>query len=138
MGFSKKDYLKYSWLNLSWDFVIEMNVYIPSTNPWTSRVLFQLDNYQVILSSDWKIKFANGNWNKLYTSFNYNTYSWFQKFIAIKQGKNYTLKIWNTTIWTFNNSNTISSSANLYIWSSSIKNKQLNSVIDYVKIYKNN
>ena len=136
MFFSKKDYLKYSWLNLSWDFVIEMNIYIPSTNPWDTRFLFQLWDYKLYLLDNWKIKLSNGIWNKFYELFNYSLYSWFQKFITIKQWNTYIFKIWNTELWRFTNSNPINSSASLYIWSDSNKYNQINSIVDYVKIYK--
>ncbi len=130
--------LEYTWLWLDSvsNFAIKMNVYFPSSNPWNDRVLFQIDNYRLYLTDNWNIKFHNGTWNRYYGLFDYNTYAWFQNIIAIKQWNNYTLKIWWTTLWNFTNTNTISSTAPLYIWSNSNNDNQLNNIIDYVKIYK--
>ena len=111
-------------------------IYIPSTNPWDTRFLFQFWDYKLRLNDNWKIKFYNGSWDKYYEPFNYSLYNWFQKVIAIKQSNTYILKIWNTELWRFTNSNPINSSESLYIWSDSNKDNQINSIFDYVKIYK--
>ena len=109
-----------------------MSVYIPNTNPEWTRYLFAMWNYKLYLNSIGKIVLKNGS--SAYTSVDYN---WnFQTIRAEKQGNNYTLKVWWSTS-SFTSSNSIPDNY-IYIWSeeSTSPTKQINSVIDYVKIYK--
>ena len=133
-GSSNADVLKYTLPSsiTSWDFAIEMNVLFPSSNPGTTRYLFQLGNYKAHLTYNWFIKLTNSTYDDFNISSKYDGN--FHKITAIKEWVHYTLKMDWSEIWSFDSTNWVWT--DLYIWSSSSKSSQINNIIDYVKIYK--
>ena len=140
-NFQHAEYVKYSWLNLTWDFAIEMRVEFPSTVPETTRYLFQLWDYKAYLDPYWVVFLKNSN--MLYSDIT-KIYDWnFHTITAIKKSNDYFIKIdweylvdpatWNTE--TFNSTDPVW--GELFIWSQNDSTLQLNDIIDYVKIYKN-
>lgn len=125
------DFIKYSWLNLSNDFVIEMIVakkwliqdwwrYIFDTqDKWKWLYIWKSDGYFLKYNSK---LLCNRNCNLNFTNS-------FEKIIINNKTKK--LQIW----WKEFNIDNINI-ADLFIWSRNDKTLQFNWVIDYIKIYK--
>lgn len=134
------DHIKYTGINFPDKFSIEMSVYIPNSNPGWTRYLFQLGDFKWYFQNDWKLRIRNGSGSsKRYDSdVSYN--GTFQKIIITREdwpGANYVYSIFINWIkqWDFTSSTSIWS--DLYIWrSESASSNQINSIIDYVKIYQ--
>jgi len=129
------DYLKYTDLNLTWDFVIEIRVKFPSTIPTTTRYLFELGDYKSYLTPNTNPLIFLKNWAG--TNSNISTYyDWnFHTITAKKESNNYSLEIdWNSMWLSFTSIFPIWTE--LYIWWKSSNTSQINNIIDYIKIYK--
>lgn len=126
------DYIKYSNLNLSSDFAIEMSVEVLNDTSSTKYYLIHSWNDIRLWIQYWKLYF-----NETDPSLWINLWTWFQKIKLIKKWtkiyaeynwtqtseKNLTNPINEIIVWAFY------SSSLWYVW-------QLNSIIDYIKIYK--
>jgi len=122
------DFIKYWWLNLSWDFAIEINVFIKDNN---KRYLINNPNFN-LYTQDWKLYFSDWSVTKyiewISSSFN-------KIFIKREWWKIY-LKIWGNS---FSEKSTFSWTLDhfflwsRYTWSDYIW--QIDHVIDYIKIY---
>lgn len=135
------DFLKYSdQLNgvtgsgLVWDFAIEMRILNPNENSIKKYLLTSWNDIQLYIKN-WYLIFNNYWWTEKYITYLNN---WFTKIILKK--KNWILEfiVWNNPpkiIW-----HTINNNINkLYIWTLEYNWNyywQLNSIIDYIKIYK--
>lgn len=134
-------YLKYSDLNLTWDFAIEMNVSKEAFNTSsTTRYIF--DNYKDWdLSNSWKWLFINNYWNiigfnwypTICTSNCFNNNELNTDFIKIIIKNWIELNIgWKSFSLIDKNINI----SNLFVGSKYNWYNQINWIIDYIKIYK--
>lgn len=139
--FWNDEYLKYSTLNLDSDFIIEMNVQIPEFD-WEKHYLIH-SWYNTATTSD-DIKLYIQDWKLYLNPSDVSDYkrisntSWNFANIKLKKSLNYIKAIhWSLETTTKSFTSTID---NFLIWSfyysPSIYKYQINSIIDYVKIYK--
>lgn len=125
-----QDYLKYSNLDLTWDFAIEMNVRVPNDTD-KHYILFNAYLKLYIGKDDWKL-YLNGYSNDLLTKWVFN------KIYVIKEWSKVYVSVWNSNS-KIDTNQSITTISELWVWYyqwSSNYSFQLNDIIDYVKIYK--
>lgn len=130
------DFIKYSNLNLSWDYIIKMNVRLSrDKKSWWPYYLLNSKNENLNLYI--QNRRVNKIWKKInnkYFDDNFHTFTLYN---------NWNLKIDWDSLWTIS----INPFSNLYVWANYFNNpfpsshieyiKQWNDIINYIKIYKN-
>ena len=144
------DFIKYLNVDLSWDYIFEINVKGSSLNQLNPLQFFK---NHTLLSIEWKnfsLKKNALNWDIFFYKENEDLLCWSNQsncnqltwlsddgFYSIFIWKN-SLKIQNTNINTIYAEQNLSSSSNawFYVWSNQQKTRQWDDIINYVKIYK--
>lgn len=130
------DFIEYSELNLNDDFIIEMNVLVPNSDS-PHYLLYGWNNFKLLIEN-WKLKFKkwSSNWTREQnlTKLNFN-----QIYIK-KENNNIYLKVGSlTTQWKKQELKLENNINELIVWAAPLSKlyiSQINSIIDYIKIYK--
>lgn len=131
---SINDYIKYNWLNLSWNFAIEMNVSSDTITTNWNRLFFEWPwNNRLWISKSSTSDFIKINNNLVCTNCLPTNIS--SSFVKIKLINWLELSIWDIK-YPLNSTYAINIANNIYIWSNLSSTQQINWILDYVKIYK--
>ena len=132
------DFIKYSNLDLNWNFAIEMRVRVPESDNKTHYLLHAWPNFKFYIY-DWYLYYKKWtNTSQLSNLLQLNIWQ-FNTVSIKKEWSEVSLKVngwsWVDTGMTFNDN-----IENLYVWAVhawwDIYMSQINDIIDYVKIYK--
>ncbi len=134
------DYIKYSWLGIHDDFIIEMNIKgdaLKENKNWKNHNIITIEDKNISI-----LNLSQGNklniWDSsCFDECNFSSINWDQNYTVLISNNNFSIYNDNyEQIINFNWFNISSYIGFVYIWTNKFKNNQINSIINYVKIYE--
>ena len=134
------DYIKYSWLDVDDDFIIEMNIKgdaLKEKSNWKNHNILSIQDTNIsILNLSWGNKLTIGS-KSCFDQCDFSDINWNKNYTILISNNNFSIYNDNyEQIIYFNWFNISNYIGFVYIWWTKFKNNQINSIINYIKIYK--
>ena len=134
------DYIKYSWLDVDDDFIIEMNIkgdVLKQKSNWKNHNILSIQDTNIsILNLSWGNKLTIGS-ESCFDQCDFSDINWNKNYTILISNNNFSIYNDNyEQIIYFNWFNISNYIGFVYIWWTKFKNNQINSIINYIKIYE--